>query len=931
MKNKNYGITFGTFALFVGGLIFNFLWYIMAFILVWGLAKFISKYFPFVKSIGKFLKLDKLDTIFSSILSFSYKHFPDPLYYTFLLRVPIISGLILVFFPFIAQFTPAQNFFQNIFVMENGIQLLLVMICTTLTAIIIVSFLETVLILTDKNFDENKSLQWKTLLGTILLILPTTSILIFNREQNIESFYLFLSWGIEISIGLLILDGIIEDGLNIPKPVTDVIGGLQIGDKLSNISKPVTDVIDGLQIGDKLSNISKPVTDVIDGLQIGDKLSNISKPVTNTIADLKSDVKKRRIIFFLVEVFIGLFFYVLVIFFNWPRNQNDSILPNNLQAPTLLYVLLMIWILTLFIGLVTFLFDKSVDNQLDNQKKSLGTKASEIGEKEKEKFLAKFLNQFQEKFKLLNHTFYWPVILFLIIFSGLGYGVWGVDHFFKLEDSHVVITNYQQDFQQATWNRLCEDKFNVDNKTQTCDNNEPKSLVVVGASGGGIQASGWMTQVLAGLQDQKLGGIGEDFTKAIGLISSTSGGSVGSMFYLNQFEKGVLSKGEDGHIKQGKNRLLVVENSTDDWLNSVGWGLAFPDVFRAIGLPWVLQPFRELGGDQKPYLYLDRGYALEKNWQKTLGGKKPPTLDDRREQILKGEIPIAVYNTTLVENGRPFYVSSMKFVEGTMANYASESSGKNVDNTALDFKTLYNNCGTNGDQPCDLALTTAARLSASFPYVTPMARNDRENIIKVKDDKGNTLTIKVKDGKGNDTDFLQNYHIADGGYYDNSGAFTAMNWLNDFLEYNNSNKDHRINIAKVLILQINAFPEDDLKLNQQGSLGFVVSTIGPLNTLAGIRDATQIGRNKIFANLLKDRWGNIEIKNFTISFPKKDTNGKDYNPPLSWRLTERQKMNLVDAWEKDTDIRETVECMKDFWKNGKMTLPQCQKSDPSAS
>ena len=154
-------------------------------------------------------------------------------------------------------------------------------------------------------------------------------------------------------------------------------------------------MIDGLQIGDKLSNISKPVTDVIDGLQIGDKLSNISKPVTNTIADLKSDVKKRRIIFFLVEVFIGLFFYVLVIFFNWPRNQNDSILPNNLQAPTLLYVLLMIWILTLFIGLVTFLFDKSVDNQLDNQKKSLGTKASEIGEKEKEKFLAEFLNQFQ--------------------------------------------------------------------------------------------------------------------------------------------------------------------------------------------------------------------------------------------------------------------------------------------------------------------------------------------------------------------------------------------------------------------------------------------------------------------------------------------------------------------------------------------------------
>jgi hypothetical protein len=174
--------------------------------------------------------------------------------------------------------------------------------------------------------------------------------------------------------------------------------------------------------------------------------------------------------------------------------------------------------------------------------------------------------------------------------------------------------------------------------------------------------------------------------------------------------------------------------------------------------------------------------------------------------------------------------------------------------------------------------------------------------------------IEVNNKNGKKT-ILQNYHIADGGYYDNSGAFTAMNWLNKFLEYNNSleNSGHRINIKKVIILQINAFPEEDLKLDQKGSLGFVVSTIGPLNTLAGIRDSTQIGRNKIFARLLNDRWGNIDIKNFTISFPQKGANGKDYNPPLSWRLTERQKMNLVEAWEKDKNIRNTVDKMKAFW------------------
>ena len=114
-------------------------------------------------------------------------------------------------------------------------------------------------------------------------------------------------------------------------------------------------------------------------------------------------------------------------------------------------------------------------------------------------------------------------------------------------------------------------------------------------------------------------------------------------------------------------------------------------------------------------------------------------------------------------------------------------------------------------------------------------------------------------------------------------------------------------------MQINAFSEDKLEPVQQGSPGFVVTTIGPVNTLNGIRDSTQIGRNQIFAKLLNERWEKIEIKNVSISFPRKDMNGRDYNPPLSWRLTERQKKNLVDAWETDTDIRNAVKEMIKFW------------------
>ncbi len=836
MNVENHGINLLSSALSV-------LWLVLAFILVWGLAKFIAEYVPLMKKLGTIFKLDKIDKYFGLILSYLYDSLPSILYYAFLLRVPIISGLIFFSFPLIAQFTPAKNFFQNIFVMESGIQLILVMVCATLTAITIVSLLKTILLLIE---NDNQTFRIGRLFGTIILFSPTWLLLISNKETNIEWIYSFL--GISISTVLFAITEIYEYRI-----------------ALLNLAS---------------SRRTKGTEDK--DSQQGSKITN--KVQSFLIDGNKKEIRTRRVYFLAGEVITGIVFYILVIFFNWPQGESSDSLPNNLQSPTLLYALLIIWVLTLFVGLITFMFDNSIDKQLDKDTNKTSN--------------------------LYKHTFYWPVILFLIIFSASGYGANKVDHFFKLLDSqidsHEVIANYQQDFQKAVWNRICEKKFDITDKTQTCNNNKNQSLVVVAASGGGIQASGWMAQVLTGLQDKQLG-IGEDFTKAIALISSASGGSVGSMFYLDQFENGVLSS--NALQKDQVGLAKVVENATDDWLNAVGWGLAFPDLFRAIGLPCVLKLFSQ---DSK---YLDRGYALEKTWQKTLG-KEVPTLDSRRKEILEGKIPIPLYNTTLVENGHPFLVSPMKFVPGTMADYASESSKENL-TTALDFKTLYNNCGANGDQACDLAFTTAARLSASFPYVTPMARNDRENYIK--DEKGQIL--KVKDGNGKETDFLQNYHIADGGYYDNAGAFTALQWLNTFLKYNNDS-DHHINIKKVLVLQINAFPEDDLQLDQQGSKGFEVVTIGPANTLAGIRNSTQIARNQIFAQLLNDRWPE-EIEDFTISFPKfkevKDENGKKipYNPPLSWRLTKNQKMNLEEAWQKDSTIRDTVEQMKMFWLKGR--------------
>lgn len=375
---------------------------------------------------------------------------------------------------------------------------------------------------------------------------------------------------------------------------------------------------------------------------------------------------------------------------------------------------------------------------------------------------------------------------------------------------------------------------------------------MVAASGGGIQAAGWTVQVLNGLQEE----LGPSFTQAIGLISSVSGGSVGTMFFLDQFT-------EQGFPEQ-QELEIVFNNATEDNLDAVGWGLAYPDLVRI----W----FPPLAGGK----YNDRGYAIEEDWKGNM--RKPDaTLKDLRTQIFNGQIPIPVFNATLVEDGRRFLISPMTFLE----NIQDAEKRK-----AFDFNTLFNGQNLNkksqtNDEIYDLDITTAARLSASFPYVSPIARNDG--------------------------DFKFNYHVADGGYFDNSGMFTAVEWLDKYLD----DFSKKLNIKRVLLLQINASPEATLPPKIKGDKGWFMEWIGPLQAVYSVRDSTQASRNSKEVELLEKE--GIDIKSFAISFPERNlTTKKEYKQPLSWKLTEQQKENLRSGWE-DVKQSKTFQELRDLW------------------
>lgn len=725
------------------------------------------------------------------------EHLNDTVRTIFLLRVPIISGLILICFPLIAQLTPASQFLQNLFVLDTGMQLIMVIIAATSAAITIVSLTKSILVVDNPERNYNNRLRVRRTIWTLLLFLPTWIILFWNNnESKINLIYFAIGALISILIFLVVQFYDYDRNIDQLKP---------------NLPSSLQGVITS---GQKVTTFPKEF--------IEEKRPNKTQPF---------EPKDYRRFYVLVQSLIGFTAYIILIGLNWPNPSGNILIPLDYQAPTLLYALVIIWVITQVIGYLIYHFDRSSKQ---------------------------------------SNNFRWPAILLLIIFSACGYAAFGVDHYFQLKDSEEIITqdNYPQDFKEAMAKRFAK------------QGDGDKTLVVVAASGGGIQASGWTAQVLAGLQDE----IGERFTQSIGIISSASGGSVGTMFYLDNINKeGILSDPQ-----------AMCENATDDWLDSVGWGLAFPDLVRVIGFPFVNR-------DQ----YIDRGYALEKDWERKLNSSQL-TLDDWYNRILDGEIPIPVFNSTLVENGRRFLISPMKFLPRQMSDYLEAKPNLNLPK-ALDFRTLYN-CGKPDEfKVCNLDIMTAARLSATFPYVSPMARNDRENEI--------AITIKnPQTNKDEKVISVQNYHMADGGYFDNAGAFTAIEWLNNFLKY----KDQSLNITKVILLQINAFPEEPIKLQQQGDKGFATVLLGPLTALNGVRNSTQIERNIQAEDLLIDNLAQkIKIKRFDISFPKKDPEGNLYNQPLSWRLTQQQKENLINAWKTDKTIRRTVTQIKQFWDEDK--------------
>lgn len=351
-------------------------------------------------------------------------------------------------------------------------------------------------------------------------------------------------------------------------------------------------------------------------------------------------------------------------------------------------------------------------------------------------------------------------------------------------------------------------------------------VIVVAANGGGIQASAWTAQVLEGLFEN----CGDAFRRSLRYISSVSGGSVGTAYFVNWLA------GSAGLRRPA-------EASALSSLDEVAWGLAWPDLLKG-ALPWVFR------------FKIGRGRALENAW--VMNAKEEESdatslgnpLSSWSEQVAAGRLPAVTFNATLTETGERLLLSTTCF--------QSKKQGR----ARVDGSDLH--------PGRDLNIVTAARLSATFPYVTPASRS------------------KLSGPRP---------HVVDGGYYDNYGMATLVEWLDDALS-SPANK-----VKEVLVIQIHGakLPNaDELAVRRNSSArGWFYQAFAPISTMVNVRGAGQVAHNDVEFAFLREKWeeSGVTVRTVTFEFPKEEA-------PLSWHLTALDQAAIADAWEKDGKVQQ---------------------------
>jgi len=422
-----------------------------------------------------------------------------------------------------------------------------------------------------------------------------------------------------------------------------------------------------------------------------------------------------------------------------------------------------------------------------------------------------------------------------------------------------------------------------------------RPLIVITSTGGGIHAAAWTTAVLGQLEKEFAGGkIQEVFHDHVLLLSTVSGGSSGLYAYLREL---TLAKNK-GNADWDRMETAASCSS----LEAVGWGLVYYDLPKAFVpvIPYWISPSSGAGDLAKTPLGKDRTWALRRAFARNLDdpfcalrpntGRNIPMKElEAVEDLNKasetgltlmslpaknGAYPAISMNTTSVEDGERFLLSNYRIPDDVQPepglNYRARS-----------FLATF------GPRP-DLPLATAAQMSATFPYVSSQAR-----VPLVLDNAQNSV------------------HFADGGYYDNDGTATMIEFLRYALTAKDVNDKSPAGKVRVLLIEIRNSdelaggqgdkPPDhtyDSNGNPELLWNLFDQVAGPLEGFWNGGHESGTARDQAGLELLQHAYGaQLELHAIVLGDTCARTRAK--TDPLNWSLTPVQQNEVVQTSGED--------------------------------
>lgn len=321
-------------------------------------------------------------------------------------------------------------------------------------------------------------------------------------------------------------------------------------------------------------------------------------------------------------------------------------------------------------------------------------------------------------------------------------------------------------------------------------------LYIVAAEGGGIRAAYWTAAVLGTIQDEQ-----PAFADHVFAISGVSGGSLGAAVFAS-----LLPDGRDRKDFARRAESMLGR----DFLSPAMAAMLCPD---------FLQRFWPWG-----YTGLDRGRWIERSWENAwrdtmqkAGTKNPDRFAQSFLDLWRadtGYVPNLCLNGTSVERGKRVIATNL------LINWQEFLDADDAIERLMPIKDRGKN-DKRARPGIDLPISAAAHLSARFTYVSPAGKFPPDGT-----------------------------HVVDGGYFENSGATTALDILREITrEMGRAGSDLGDTVPKLIMISnnptANAPVPDGKKITvttaaeqkQSEPSTFLEDALAPVDALLHTRDA----------------------------------------------------------------------------------------------